>query len=79
MAHFYGTVEGQRGEASRLGNVKSGLTTQAAGWGGAIKVQVYVDEATGEDRYSVTLIPWRNSGGNSRVVAEGKLSSKDEP
>lgn len=38
MAHYYGLVKGQRGEASRLGSKSSGLTVIAASWNGAIKV-----------------------------------------
>jgi hypothetical protein len=30
MAHYYGTLQGQAGEATRLGNKRSGLTTVAA-------------------------------------------------
>lgn len=78
MAHFYGTVKGQRGEASRLGNTKSGLTTKAAGWGGAIRTDVFINEETGEDWYRVTLTPWKGSGGDSRVLSEGRLSSREE-
>ena len=32
MAQFRGTIQGGRGEASRLGHKSSGLTLQANGW-----------------------------------------------
>jgi len=32
MAHFYGTIRGQRGEASRLGVKASGLVTYNVYW-----------------------------------------------
>lgn len=32
MARFYGTIQGRRGEASRLGDSKSGLRTTTRGW-----------------------------------------------
>lgn len=41
MAHFYGTIRGQRGEASRLGGKASGLTTYAASWQGAVPGELY--------------------------------------
>lgn len=49
MAHFYGTIKGQRGQASRLGGKTSGLETYAASWQGAVSVRLWVDEATGKD------------------------------
>jgi hypothetical protein len=45
MAHFYGTINGQRGQASRLGGKASGLTTYAASWQGAVKVSLWYDSA----------------------------------
>lgn len=73
MANFYGTIRGQRGQASRLGNKVSGLTTHAAGWNGCIEVTLaHVD---GRDTFTVTLRPWKNSGGTSRVIAEGDLKA----
>lgn len=76
MSHFYGTLQGARGEATRLANKKSGLVTHAAGWQGAIRVDVRHDDE-GKDRYRVQLVPWKGSGGTSRVLAEGILDSKE--
>ena len=38
MAQFIGTVQGDRGEASRLGNKKSGLTTEYNSWNYGVRV-----------------------------------------
>ena len=32
MAHFYGTVQGNKGETSRTGSKNSGITAKAFGW-----------------------------------------------
>jgi len=56
MAHFYGTVRGMSGLASRLGSKYSGLRTSANGWG--IGVDVQLIEENGED----TCIVWLTSG-----------------
>lgn len=53
MAQFLGSVSGQRGEATRLGSKKSGLTVSAASWAGKVTVRMYHDEKTGEDRFVV--------------------------
>jgi len=73
MSHFYGTLQGQAGRATRCGSKRSGLTTYAAGWGGAVRVHVFQDSDTDEDRYTVDLVPWGCGGGSPRRLAEGEL------
>lgn len=75
MAHFYGKLQGSRGEATRCGSKSSNLTTYAAGWGGAIRTVVYYDDTTGFDMYRVELVPWKGSGGDVTTLAIGKLDS----
>ncbi len=75
MAQFYGTISGQRGEASRLGSKKSGLTTVAASWTGAVEVELYHSEITGVDMARVSLVPW-HSMGSSRVLYDGPVSGE---
>ncbi|MEE8489910.1 MAG: hypothetical protein V3S43_06205 [Acidimicrobiia bacterium] len=70
MAHFYGTLEGNRGEATRCGSKDSGVETYAAGWGGAIRVKVYHED--GKDHFVVCQVPWR-SGGVQETIATGIL------
>ena len=74
MSHFYGTLQGSRGEATRCGTKNSGVVTEAAGWGGCVKTYVY--EYEGVDKFRVTLEPWQNSGGKSKILAEGELSCR---
>lgn len=72
MSHFYGTLQGTRGKATRCGHKGSGMTTQAAGWGGAIETRVYHDKATGLDCFEVRMIQWRGAG-DSVVIAAGVI------
>jgi hypothetical protein len=44
MARFFGTLQGGRGEATRLGHASSGLRVTAASWSGKVCVQAYADE-----------------------------------
>jgi hypothetical protein len=74
MAHFYGTLKGSRGEASRLGTKSSGLTTIAASWNGAVKTELY--EKGGRDFARVSLIPWNGEGINS-IIYEGPVSGDE--
>lgn len=75
MSHFYGTLQGSRGEATRCGTKNSGVTTHAPGWRGAIRVDVY--ERDGVDRFDVVRQAWQGSGGNSVTLASGELDSQD--
>lgn len=52
MAHFLGTVRGNRGEASRLGH--SRLTTRAASWQGAVDVELYTKDDIDYARVTLT-------------------------
>jgi len=75
MAHFYGTLQGGRGEASRLGHKSSGLRVCAASWQGSVRVYLEHDEKTGEDVAIVRLEPWRGKG-ESRILYQGPVSGK---
>ena len=70
MSHFYGTLQGQAGEATRCGSKRGGLTTYAASWAGAIKVEIWHNETTGQDEYLVQRTSWQGRG-DSKVVASG--------
>ena len=60
MSHFYGTLQGNRGEATRAGSKKSGIMTYAASWAGAVCVTAYVRDDV--DWVSVSLVPWQGEG-----------------
>ena len=72
MSHFYGTLKGSRGEATRCGTKGSGVEVTAAGWGGCITVRVYHDKATGEDRFLICQERWQGSG-ISQSIASGVI------
>lgn len=67
MAHFYGSVQGNRGAASRTGSKASGLEALATGWG--VGVKVFVSEGPDGD----TVRVFRTNGSNgyqSVLIAE---------
>lgn len=70
MAHFYGTLKGSRGEATRCGTKASGLVTYAASWMGAVRSEVFVRDS--EDWARVELVPWHGNG-TSRFLYEGPV------
>jgi hypothetical protein len=71
MARFYGSTQGERGEAHRLGHHSMNVT--AASWQGAIRVELYTD-ADGVERYRIERTSWRGGGHDkARVIEEGAL------
>ncbi len=73
MAHFYGSIQGQRGEATRLGSKNSGLRAITAGWTGAISVTL--SHKDGKDVATIYRQPHQNSGGNTILIGEFDLAS----
>ena len=75
MAHFRATIQGSRGEASRLGTRSSGLQTVAASWQGAVRVELY---ACGDrDLARVSLTPHRGAG-VERLLFDGPVDGAVE-
>lgn len=66
MAQFQAIIQGQRGEASRLGSKKSGIDAVVRGWNVGIKVIGYFDPETGQDVFTV----YRTAGSNARHSSE---------
>lgn len=77
MSHFYGVLNGQRGEATRCGSKASGLTVTAASWNGAIAVHLYVDD-DGNDCFEVREKAWRGHG-IERVISTGLIGKRATP
>lgn len=65
MAHFYGEVQGNRGETSRAGSRQSGIRSHTRGWD--VGVRVICSDDDGEDVCRV----WLTSG--SRGTLPSKL------
>lgn len=75
MAHFYGTLRGNRGEVTRTGS--SELVAHAASWQGAVRTHLFHDPKTGRDMARVTLVPWRGTGCD-RLLYEGPVNPDAE-
>jgi hypothetical protein len=71
MSHFYGTLQGLAGKATRRGSKRSGLVVEAASWRGAVRVELFAED--GADMCRVELVPWHNNG-TRRVLYVGPVS-----
>jgi hypothetical protein len=47
MSMYYGTVQGNRGEATRCGSINSGIMATAQSWEGSVMVRMYTRDETG--------------------------------
>jgi hypothetical protein len=52
MAHFRATIQGSRGEASRLGGMSSGITARVNGWSGGVRVEA-IHHEDGKDHFRI--------------------------
>ena len=71
MAHFYGSIQGARGEATRLGGKASDMVGYVASWKGACRTIAYVNEQ-GIDCVRVELTTHRGRG-VERTVYDGPI------
>jgi hypothetical protein len=53
MARFYGSLQGRRGEATRLGDSKSGIEVEACSWKG--KVHTFIGKRDTDDADVITI------------------------
>lgn len=76
MAHFYGSVQGSRGDVHRLGGKNTGLRTVAKGWDFGVDVYLYHDETTGRD--FARIYQTKGSSGPSGTVQEFILRGRPD-
>ena len=80
MAQFYAEIQGNRGEATRMGSKSSGINGHIRGWHVGAKVSCYYDEES--DRDIVRVHQTRGSSGYSAstLISEFcEFEGKNEP
>ena len=75
MAQFRGTIQGSRGETSRLGHKTSGLLLQANGWDLGAEVSLRWNEEKQRDELSICIN--HGSNGNGLKVPLGIFVLED--
>ena len=73
MAHFYGVMNGSRGEATRCGTKGSGMQVTAASWEGAVQTNLWHDPVLDKDMCEVFLREWHGNG-TRKVLYHGPVS-----
>ena len=77
MAHFRGSVQGTRGEASRLGSKISGLTARANGWNSGVTVVAHRDETRNTDVFEVYATGGSDPRYRAKLIATVRHSDAD--
>ena len=74
MAHFYAKIQGNHGEATRMGTASSGIVSRTASNYGAVKVELWQHE-NGKDYATIRLIPWKGVG-IDKLLYQGPVGRK---
>ena len=69
MAHFYGQLQGSRGEATRCGNKNEGIRGHIRGWDVGVRVEGYYDDELG-DFFNVYVTSGSNGGRSDKHMAQ---------
>ena len=77
MAHFYGDLQGSRGQATRVGGKKSGIEGHIRGWQVGARVRVSFNESTSEDEVEVQLTSGSNGNRPRPDVCLGRFTKAD--
>jgi hypothetical protein len=68
MAQFYAEIQGNRGEATRMGSKDSGISGHIRGWN--IGARVVCTHEDGRDVVRVFKTSGSNGHGSSKLIAE---------
>ena len=66
MAQFYASIQGNRGQATRMGTKNSGIQGHIRGWDVGVEVHCRYNETTGGDEIWVYLTGGSNGGRSAR-------------
>ncbi len=69
MAHFRGTLQGNRGDASRLGSKDSGLQVTCAGW--RLGATCHIDYNKSKQRDEISV--WIDTGSGSSYKTDQRF------
>lgn len=67
MSHFYATIQGSRGEATRTGTKNSGMFAHIRGWNIGVRVELDYDEEEG-DVVKIFLTGGSNSPSGEQLI-----------
>ena len=76
MAHFYADIQGNRGEATRMGTKSSGMQGHIRGWNIGASVECGVDSKD-RDYVDVCVTTGSNGGGSNLFLGRFRKDDMD--
>jgi hypothetical protein len=75
MSRFYANIKGTRGEATRQGSGRSGITSHTRGWNLGVRVQGYpaIEDAAKQDEFCISI-----TGGSAGARLSAPLACVSE-
>ncbi|MCP4900166.1 MAG: hypothetical protein GY906_24610 [bacterium] len=77
MSHFYSSIQGNRGEATRCGTKGSGIRATAQSWEGSISVIMDHDHNSSKNTYEIRATSGSGIGGT--IIKEGYVEDLLKP
>ena len=68
MAQYYADIQGNRGQATRMGTKQSGMDGHIRGWNIGCRVWMRYNKETGQDEYTIDLTAGSNDAATSRRI-----------
>ena len=69
MSHFYASIQGSRGEATRQGTKDSGMYGHIRGWDRGVRVECVYNSAEDKDVFHVTMTGGSTGRNRSEYLA----------
>ena len=73
MAQFYASIQGNRGEATRMGTKSSGIYGHIRGWDIGAEINMMYDEKTDSDICQITVTGGSNAPGKIVQMFEFRI------
>lgn len=67
MSKWYGAIQGNRGEATRMGTEGSGFSAHIRGWNFGVRVHCYTDQ-NGIDKIAISLTGGSNNSSTIKCL-----------
>jgi len=69
MAHFYGSMNGSRGEATRCGTKSSGISAHVRSWTHGVRSNLFESrQGSGEDKVCIEITSGSNNDGRTSHI-----------
>lgn len=79
MSRFYGSIQGNRGGATRQGTPASGMEGHIRGWDIGGRVIMSVNPATGRDTCTIYLTSGSNGYGHHQLLGDFEYHKSEDP